>query len=404
MKILVLNCRIYSIEYELFEMPTQHSCEPKETELCCGILEHIGFDAAILTHITGDKTEKTVQSVLDHQKGFELIMTTILNSEYNCIKSKDEIFAIGHRVVHGGWTFTSSVIVDENVKKEIYKNFELAPMHNPYNLIGIETSEVFFSGKKNVAVFDTAFHQTMPEVAFRYALPSRLYHEYKIRRYGFHGTFHQYLSEKTAQLLKKDKATLISFYLGAGSSVCAISDGKSIDISMGFTPLEGLVMTSRPGDIDAGIITYLLRSGWTLSEVENCLNKESGTYGISGISNEMKDVVEAFEKGDANAKLAIDIFVYRIRKYLGAYYFILGGKIDAISFTGKIAKNSPLIREKILTGLEQFGVKIDSIKNEKTINTEGEISTFDSKVKIFVLTRNEKLLIARETMKLVKTE
>jgi acetate kinase len=395
MKILVLNCRIYSIEYELFEMP-------QETELCRGILSSIGFDAAILTHIIGDKTEKIVQPVLDHQKGLELIMATISNPKYGCIKSKDEISAIGHRVVHGGWTFTSSVVIDENVKKEIYKDFELAPMHNPYNLKGIETAEVFFPGKKNVAVFDTAFHQTMPEVAFRYALPSRLYYEYKIRRYGFHGTFHQYLSERTAQLLKKDKATLISFYLGAGSSVCAISDGKSIDTSMGFTPLEGLVMTSRPGDMDAGIINYLLRSGWTLTELENCLNKESGTFGISGISSEMKEVVEKSIKGDENAKLAVDIFVYRARKYLGAYYFVLGGKIDAISFTGRIAKNSPLIREKILAGLEQFGIKIDSKKNEKTIGVEGEISATDSKVKIFVLTRNEKLLIARETMELVK--
>ena len=395
MKILVLNCRIYSIEYEVFEMP-------KETELCRGILDSIGFDAAILTHITGDKTEKIVQPVLDHQKGLELIMTTISNPKYGCIKSKDEISAIGHRVVHGGWTFTSSVVVDENVKKEIYKDFELAPMHNPYNLKGIETAEILFPGKKNVAVFDTAFHQTMPEVAFRYALPSRLYHEYKIRRYGFHGTFHQYLSERTAQLLKKAKATLISFYLGAGSSACAISDGKSIDTSMGFTPLEGLVMTSRPGDMDVGIINYLLRSGWTLSELENCLNKESGTYGISGISSEMKEVVEKSIKGDGNAKLAVDIFVYRARKYLGAYYFVLGGKIDAVSFTGRIGKNSPLIREKILTGLEQFGIKIDLKRNEKTIGVEGEISATDSKVKIFVLTRNEKLLIARETMELVK--
>ncbi|MDO8735379.1 MAG: acetate kinase [Elusimicrobiota bacterium] len=395
MKILVLNCRIYSIEYELFEMP-------KETELCRGILDHIGFETAILTHSTGDKTEKIVQPVLDHQKGLELIMATISNSKYGCIKSKDEIFAIGHRVVHGGWTFTSSVLVDENVKKEIYKDFELAPMHNPYNLKGIEVAETYFPGKKNVAVFDTAFHQTMPEVAFRYALPSRLYYEYKIRRYGFHGTFHQYISERTAQLLKKDKATLISFYLGAGSSVCAISDGKSIDTSMGFTPLEGLVMTSRPGDMDVGIITYLLRSGWTLSELENCLNKESGTFGISGIGIEMKEVVEESVKGDANAKLAVDIFVYRARKYLGAYYFVLGGKIDAISFTGRIAKNSPLIREKILAGLEQFGIKIDLKRNEKTIGIEGEISATDSKVKIFVLTRNEKLLIARETMELVK--
>jgi acetate kinase len=311
-----------------------------------------------------------------------------------------DVAAVGHRVVHGG-VFTDSVIISDAVKTEIYRDFDIAPLHNPYNLRVIEAAQKIYDEVPHVAVFDTAFHSTLPETAYRYPLPERLYHEYKIRRYGFHGTFHQYLSERTAQLLKKDKATLISFYLGAGSSVCAISDGKSIDTSMGFTPLEGLVMTSRPGDMDVGIINYLLRSGWTLSELENCLNKESGTYGISGISSEMKEVVEKSVKGDENAKLAVDIFVYRARKYLGAYYFVLDGKIDAISFTGRIAKNSPLIREKILAGLEQFGIKIDSTKNEKTIGVEGEISATDSKVKIFVLTRNEKLLIARETMKLV---
>ncbi|MEW6556732.1 MAG: acetate kinase [Elusimicrobiota bacterium] len=395
MKILVLNCRIYSIEYEVFEMP-------QEKELCKGILNHIGFDDTILTHTVGNKTERIVQQVLDHQKGLELIIATVTNSKYGCLKSKDEIDAIGHRVVHGGWTFRSSVIVDENVKKEIYKDFELAPLHNPYNLKGIEVAETLLSGKKNVAVFDTSFHQTIPEVAFRYALPERLYQEYKIRQYGFHGISHKYIAERTAQLLKKKSATLISFHLGAGCSACAIRDGKSVDTSMGFTPLEGLVMTDRPGDVSSGVILYLLRSGWTLSELEMCLNKESGTFGLSGISTEMKKVVESAQKGNENAKLAIDVFVYRARKYLGSYWFVLDGEVEAISFTGGIGENSPLIRERILAELDKFGIKIDSKKNEKAIGVENEINDSDSKVKVFVLPRNEKILIAKETMEIIK--
>ena len=397
MKILVLNCRIYSIEYEIFDMP-------KETELCRGILNHIGFDSAILTHTSNGKTEKIVQPVLDHQKGLQLIMATITNQNRGCIKLKDEIFAIGHRVVHGGWTFTSSVIVDENVKKEIYKDFELAPLHNPFNLKGIEVSETYFPGKKNVAVFDTSFHQTMPAVAFRDAIPERLYQEYKIRKYGFHGISHKYISRTAAELLKKESANIISFHLGAGSSACAVKDGKSIDTSMGFTPLEGLVMTNRPGDLDVGVILYLLRSGWTLSEVEQCLNKESGTFGLSGISNEMKEIVEKAvlgDLGDEKAKLAVDVFVYSARKYLGAYWFLLEGNVDAVSFTGGIGGNSPVIREKILSGFKKFGLKLDSEKNNNAIGVEAEISSDNSKVKVYVLPRNEKILIARETMELV---
>jgi acetate kinase len=395
MKILVLNFRMYSIEYEVFDMP-------KEIELCSGVLDHIGFDHSILNHTIKDRTEKIVHFVEDHKKGLELIISTILHPEYGCLKSKKEIDAIGHRIVHGGWSFRSSVLIRENVKKEIYDDFLLAPLHNPYNLKGIEAVESFFPGKKNVAVFDTSFHQTIPEVAFRYALPERVYQEYKIRKYGFHGISHKYISEKTAKLLKKRSANLISFHLGIGASACAIKNGKSVDTSMGFTPTEGLVMTNRPGDVDAGAIVYLMKRGWSLEEVELCINRESGTFGISGISNEMEQVVKEAEKGNKGAKLAIEIFVYRARKYLGAYWFVLGGDVDAISFTGGIGGNSPIIREKILAGFEKFGIKIDSKNNERSVGVEGEISAKNSKVKIFVLPRNEKILIARETMEIVK--
>jgi len=244
----------------------------------------------------------------------------------------------------------------------------------------------------------------MPAVAFRDAIPERLYQEYKIRKYGFHGISHKYISRTAAELLKKESANIISFHLGAGSSACAVKDGKSIDTSMGFTPLEGLVMTNRPGDLDVGVILYLLRSGWTLSEVEQCLNKESGTFGLSGISNEMKEIVEKAvlgDLGDEKAKLAVDVFVYSARKYLGAYWFLLEGNVDAVSFTGGIGGNSPVIREKILSGFKKFGLKLDSEKNNNAIGVEAEISSDNSKVKVYVLPRNEKILIARETMELV---
>lgn len=391
MKILVLNFRMYSIDYELFDMPS-------ETEIGKGFLDHIGFDDAMLTYTVKNKTEKIIKPVLNHAAGLEFIIETL---KTGCIKSTDEIDVVGHRVVHGGWSFRSSVIIDENVKKEIESDFLIAPIHNPYNLKGINAAEKFLPGKKNVAVFDTSFHQTIPEVAFRYAVPERLFQEYKIRKYGFHGISHKYIAKETAQLLKKKKVTMISFHLGAGSSVCAVKDGQSVDTSMGFTPLEGLIMTNRCGDMDCGVIIYLMKLGWTLNEIESCLNKESGTLGISGVSEEMKQVVDSAQKGSEKAKLAVDMFVYRARKYLGAYYFVLGGEIDAVSFTGGIGDNSPVIREKILAGLEKFGIKLDPEKNAKMTGVEGDISTEDSKVRILVMPRNEKIQIAKETMDVV---
>ncbi|HAX61879.1 MAG TPA: acetate kinase [Elusimicrobia bacterium] len=391
MKILVLNFRIYSVEYELFEMPS-------ETEICKGELKHIGFDDAILTYTVKNKTTKIVKPVLNHTAGLEFIIDTLKKC---CIKSTDEIDAVGHRVVHGGWSFRSSVLIDDRVKKEIESDFLIAPIHNPYNLKGINAAEKLLPGKKNVAVFDTSFHQTLPEVAFKYALPERLEQEYKIRKYGFHGISHKYVSQKTAQLLGKKKTTMLSFHLGAGSSICAIKDGKSVDTSMGFTPLEGLVMTDRCGDLDCGVVIYLMKLGWTLTEIENCLNRESGTLGVSGLSDEMKEVVEEAKNGNERAKLAVDIFIYIAGKYLGAYYFVLGGEIEAISFTGAIGNNSPYIREKILSGLEKFGIKLDRKKNDKIIGEEGEISTEDAKIRIFVIPRNEKIQIAKETMEVI---
>jgi len=392
MKILVLDFRIYSIEYEIFEMPG-------EKEICRGVLEHIGFEQSVITHHCGSKTEKIAGDVYNHTEGLQLILDTLESRKY--IASRDDIFAVGHRVVHGGWSFTSPVIVDTKVKKEIYNDFLIAPIHNPYNFMGIEAAEKLLPGKPNVAVFDTSFHQTIPEVAYRYALPERVFDEYKIRKYGFHGISHKYVAERTAKLLNKKSANIISLHLGAGSSICAIKKGKSIETSMGFTPIGGLVMTNRPGDIDAGVLLYLLKRGWSSEELSSCINKESGVCGMSGISDGMKEVVEAADAGNEKAKLAVDIFIYHVRKYLGSYYFLLEGDVDAISFTGGIGDNSPLFRQRILAGYEKFGIDIDSGLNNEIIGVEGRINSAKSKIKIFVLPKNEKVIIAKETLSLV---
>jgi len=269
--------------------------------------------------------------------------------------------------------------------------------------MGIEAAEKLLPGKINVAVFDTSFHQTIPEKAYKYALPERIFDEYKVRKYGFHGISHKYMAERTASLMKKEKPNIISFHLGAGSSICAIREGESVDTSMGFTPLEGLVMTNRPGDIDAGVLLYLLKLGWSVEELDSCVNKESGTLGISGISDGMKEIVNNAQKGDEKARLAVDIFVYRAIKYLGAYFFALSGDVDAISFTGGIGENSYIIRESILKPCEKFGIILDTEKNKSTVGREGEISAAESKIKIFVLPKNEKVIVAKETLRLLKS-
>ncbi|MFN3966213.1 MAG: acetate/propionate family kinase [Endomicrobiia bacterium] len=391
-KILVLNCRIHSVDFEVFEMP-------QEKELCRGIVDKIGLQSAVVDY----QNHHFVQSILDHQSAIENIIKTITDKDIGVLKSIDEIDGIGHRVIHGGEKYFSSVIITEEVKKEIYRNFELAPLHNPYNFKGIEAVEKLLPKKPQVAVFDTSFHQTIPEVAYRYPLPERIFQQYRIRKYGFHGISHKYVAERTAYLLKKPigKVNLISMHFGQGSSLCAIKNGKSIDTTMGFTPLEGIMMTTRTGSIDPGIVFFLLKSGWSLNDLESCFNRESGVFGISGISDDMKEVVNAMQKSDKKAKLAIDMFVYRIREFLGAYYILLG-KVDAISFTGGIGENSDIIRKKILGDLEFIGIKIDDRKNKKANGVEAEINSSDSKIKVFVIPRNEKIEIAREVYRLIK--
>lgn len=398
MKILVLNCRIYSVEYEIFSMR-------QGKVLCRGVVEKIGLETSMLTHqLAGKETEKTVVPVIDHQRAIELILQTLVKPAYCLINDRSEISAVGHRIVHGGEKFVSSVKIDEKVKQGIYENFELAPLHNPYNFKGIEAVEKLLPGVAQVAVFDTSFYTSLPEKVYRYAVPERLYQEFRIRRYGFHGISHRYVAEHGALILEKplDKLKIVSCHLGAGASITAIKDGMPIDTSMGFTPLEGLMMTTRCGDIDPGIIFYLQKSGWTLNVIESCLNRESGILGVSGISENMKEVISASLDGDARAKLAVEMFVYRVRKYIGAYWLILGN-IDAITFTGGIGENAPLIREKICADLDHFGIKIDEEKNKNTVDgKEGIISGRGSKTKVIVVPGDEKLLIARDVVDVLK--
>jgi len=392
MKILVLNSRIHSIEFEIFEMP-------QEKQLCRGIVDRIGLETASIEY----NQQHFIRPVLDHQSGLKNILKIITDEEIGVLKSTDEIDAIGHRVVHGGEKYFGSVIITEEVKKEIYRNFELAPLHNPYNLKAIEEIEKLLPNKPQVAVFDTSFHHTIPEVAYRYPIPERLYHHYRIRKYGFHGISHRYVTERTSQLLKKpiNKINLISIHLGQGSSLCAVKNGKSIDTTMGFTPLEGVMMTTRTGSIDPGIVFFLEKMGWGVNDIEACFNRESGVFGITGISDEMLDTVNLMLKGDKKAELAVDMFVYRVREFLGAYYILLR-KVDAISFTGGIGENSDIIRKKVLDGLDFIGIKIDEKKNKKAIGIEQDITAKGSKIKIFVVPKNEKILIARDSYKLIK--
>jgi acetate kinase len=398
MKILVLNCGSSSIKYQLISMT-------KENVLAKGLIERIGMPNAVLTHKTGNGTEiKEVKEILNHSKGIEVVIEALLHPEHGAIKNKSEIEGVGHRVVHGGDKFSGSVLVNAEVKAKIHDCIELAPLHNPHNFRGINAIEELLPGIPQVASFDTAFHQTMPNYAYLYALPYSQYLEHGIRRYGFHGTSHRYVSEKAASMLKKSlsKLKIITCHLGNGGSVCAIDRGKSVDTSMGFTPLEGLVMGTRCGDIDPAIVIYLgSKLGMSLVEIDNLLNKHSGLLGISGISNDMREILKQYELKDSRAELAIELFTYRIKKYIGAYTAVLNGA-DAIVFTGGVGENNPIIREKVCKGLDYLNIKIDKSKNDKMrAGKEGVITKLGSKVKIMIVSTNEELVIAKDTKSII---
>lgn len=395
MKTLVLNCGSSSIKFQLLDMSD-------ESLLVKGSVEKIGTRTAILNlSIPGKDKIKEVMEILDHHLALQKTIQALMSEKLGIIKNKDEISAIGHRVVHGGESYSSSVAIDEDVIKEIRDLIDLAPLHNPHNLKGIEVCKKLFPELPQIAVFDTAFHQTMPPKAYIYPLPYVLYKRYKIRRYGFHGTSHYYVANRCAKIMGKDinELKIITAHLGNGSSITAINKGQVIDTSMGFTPLEGLVMGTRCGDIDPSIITFIIaKEDLSLQEANTLLNKHSGLMGISGVSNDMKELTDALDT-DPRAKLAIDILSYRLKKYISAYAGALGG-VDALVFTGGIGENCALVRELSCAGLEFMGISLDKEKNNSN-KGENKLNTTDSKTKIFCIPTNEELVIARETKKIV---
>ncbi len=403
MKILVINTGSSSIKYQLFDMNINKA-------IASGILEKIGETDGRLTHFADSKTgerKKVVKDgkIEDHQKGLNQIVALLLDREFGVIRDISEITAVGHRVVHGGENLRSPVIINNDVINVIKKNIPLAPLHNPHNLTGIEIAGSIFTNAHQVAVFDTAFHHTIPEKAYLYALPIEFYKEHKIRRYGFHGTSHSYVSEECSKYLKKNlcELNMITIHLGNGASMAAIKNGQSIDTTMGMTPLEGLVMGTRSGDIDPSIAIFLADNrNMSIREIDNVLNKSSGLKGLCG-SNDMRDVLQRKNADDYLAKIAFDVYTYRIKKYIGAYFASLGS-LDCIIFTGGIGENSSEVRQTICHNLENLGIEIDQDKNNAAGNEAREISVFNSKVKVMVIPTNEELKIAQETKNVIENQ
>ncbi len=397
MKILVLNCGSSSLKYQLIDMEN-------EKVLAKGLCERIGIEGSVLTHqATGSEKVKINKNLPTHKDAVELVFETLLDKNTGIIKSMDEVYAIGHRVLHGGNKFTESIVVDDNVKKAIKDCFDLGPLHNPANLMGIEACEQVAPTKKNVAVFDTTFGMAMDEKAYLYAIPHEYYEKYGIRKYGFHGTSHSFVSKETIKFgnLAKD-AKVIVCHLGNGGSVSASIGGKCVDTSMGLTPLEGLIMGTRSGDIDPAVVQYICnKENKDVNEVLNILNKKSGILGMSGgISNDFRDVENAANEGNHLADVALKAFKYRVAKYIGAYVAAMNG-VDAISFTAGVGENDKNSRKEICDYLGYLGVKISDERNDIR-GEERLISTDDSKVKVFLIPTNEELAIARETLKLTK--
>ena len=393
MKILVLNCGSSSIKYKLFDMTT------KEV-LAQGGIEKIGLVGSFLT-LTLPNGEKKIleKDIPEHTAGIEFILNTLVSPEYGAIKSLDEINAVGHRMVHGGERFSESVLLNKEVLDAFIACNDLAPLHNPANLKGVNAVSAILPNVPQVGVFDTAFHQTMPDYAYMYAIPYELYEKYGVRRYGFHGTSHRYVSQRVCEFLGVDPKgkKIITCHIGNGGSISAIKDGKCIDTSMGLTPLEGLVMGTRSGDIDAGAVTFIMeKEGLNATGVSNLLNKKSGVLGVSGVSSDMRELEAAVAAGNPKAILAEKMYFYRIKKYIGAYAAALGG-VDIILFTGGVGENQANCRSEVCEGLEFMGVKIDLEKN-KVRGEEAIISADDSKVTVAVIPTDEELMIASDTL------
>ena len=396
MKVLVLNSGSSSLKYQLIDMET-------EEVLAKGNFERIGQYNSFLTHKVGDMKRSFEKPVSNHEKAIRFVLKTLQNSVYGVINDPDEIDAIGHRIVHGGEKFTKPALVDDEVMKGLEDSIELAPLHNPAAILGIKACMNVMPGKKNVVVFDTSFHQTMPPETYMYPIPYKYYEKYKIRRYGFHGTSHQFVSGRAAELMGKDIKDLkiINCHLGQGASVCAIKYGESVDTSMGFTPLGGIPMGTRSGDLDPSVVTYIAKyRNHTVEEMDEILNKKSGVYGISEVSVDFRDIEAEANDGDRNAKMALENFAYQVAQYVAKYAVSMGG-FDVLTFTAGVGEKGPLSRRQICDYLKFFGVQIDYEKNQIR-NKEAEISADNSKVRVFVIPTNEELLIARETAKLTK--
>lgn len=396
MKVLVLNCGSSSIKYQFFDTVTKDV-------LAKGLVERIGMSSAVLTHTPlGKEKIKIVGEILDHSIAIEYVIAVLLSPNHGVIKDKKEIDAVGHRVVHGGETFSSSVLITDEVMRVLNDNIELAPLHNPPNIKGIQATQGHLPNVPQVAVFDTAFHAKMPAQSYLYGIPYELYKKHKIRRYGFHGTSHLYVSQRAAAMLGKpvEELKIITAHLGNGCSMAAVDKGVSVDTSMGFTPLEGLLMGTRSGDMDPWVILYIMgKEGLTLGEANTLLNKHSGLLGVSGESSDMREIEQAVLDGNKKAKNAFDLFNYRIKKYVGAYAAAMGG-LDALVFTGGIGENSDFVRRTVCENMEFLGIKIDDEKN-KNVKGETDISVAGSKVKVLRIPTNEELVIALDTEKIV---
>lgn len=387
MKIVIINSGSSSIKYQLIEMPEREV-------ICTGMIDRIGLESSNFSYVTNTNKIEQVLPIANHKIGLEKIAQLLMNEKVGVIKSTQEINAVGHRVVHGGSSFSKTTIIDEKVKEEIKELFELAPLHNPANFEGITVAEEIFASATQIAVFDTAFHQTMPVEAYKYAVPNNLLTENKIRAYGFHGTSHKYVSEKAIAYLEK-ASKIITIHLGNGCSITAVKDGKSIDTSMGFGPLNGLIMGTRCGDIDQSLIFYLVKSlGYSLDEVNTMLQKQSGMLGLTGFSD-LRDIQSNAEKGNKDCQLALAMNAYRIKKFIGSYTAALNG-LDAIVFTAGIGENSAYIRKLVCTDMEFFGLELDDAKNEIRSKEIREINMPQSKAKILVVPTDEEIEIANQ--------
>ena len=395
MNVLVINCGSSSLKFQLINSDT-------EAVLAKGLCERIGIDGSLTYQPAGGEKTTENKAMPTHTEAIQFVIDALTDDKRGVVKSLDEIGAVGHRVVHGGEKFATSTVITDEVFKAIEECNDLAPLHNPANLIGIAACQKLMPGTPMVAVFDTAFHQTMPEEAYMYGLPYEYYDKYKVRRYGFHGTSHSFVSKRTAEILGKEYNDLktIVCHLGNGASICAVLNGKSVDTSMGLTPLEGLVMGTRSGDIDPAILEFLAKKeDMDITALMNMLNKKSGVHGVSGISSDFRDLTAGAEAGNKRAQIAIDVFAYRVAKYVGSYAAAMNG-VDAIAFTAGIGENVCLVREKVCEYLGYLGITLDKEANAKR-GEEIEISTADSKVKVYVVPTNEELAIARETVALV---